>query len=247
MKVCESKAFVLQSYPIQEADKICVLFTRDYGKVRGVARGARKLRNRFGASLEPLSEIALVYHEKEGRELVTIRSCELIRSLFSVETSPEGMAAIHYLVEFIDQFSPPHEPNEKIYRLINAVAGCLDAPIHEWSRVVLYFEVWVLKLSGFFPPLDNCVRCGRSVGLEQPIYVTAYGRPECLSCQASSGSIILPPFVRQELSFLLALPPSQWMKRRSDLRMLRPLIGFMRGLIRQVLEREMRAARFMKF
>ena len=247
MKLLQSTAFVLQSYPVQEADKICVFFTRDHGKLRGVAHGAKKLRSRFGASLEPLSEVVLAYHEKEGRELVTVRTCELVRSLFDVETVPEGEAIVHYFIELIDQFSPPHEPNEKVYRLISAVTTTLGSNDQDWTRLVLYFEVWLLKLSGYFPQLDHCVRCGRSIPPEAPLYLTSQGRPECSSCQSGSGGIILAPLLRREIGLLLTVSPAKWMERRSDLRALRPFTVFLRGLIRQVLETEVKAERFVKF
>lgn len=243
----QSNAFVLQSYPLREADKICVFFTRDEGKIRGVARGARKIRSRFGASLEPLSEVVVDYYEKEGRELVTIRNCELLRSFFDQESLPEGEAMIHYLVELIDHFSPPHEPNEKVYRLISAITSCLRAPVQQWPRLMLYFEVWMLKLSGFFPQLDRCMRCGRFVPPHEALSITSEGRPECLPCQSSSEGIILVPVMRQEIGFLLSEPPAQWMKRRSDLRLLRPFVRFVRRLTHRVLETEVKAERFIEF
>lgn len=247
MRVHDTNAFVLQNYALQEADKICVFFTRDYGKIRGVARGAKKIRSRFGASLEPLSEVALTYLEKEGRELVTIRNCELLRSLFQVEIIPEGEAFIHYIVELIDLFSAPHEPNEKVYRLISAVRDCLVGGAPDWRQLRLYFELWLLKLSGFFPHPDQCVRCGRVVPRAEPVWVTAQGRPECLACQSGSAGVILAPLLRQEIGLMLTMSPATWIERRCQPELLRPFHLFVRGLIRQVLETEIRAERFIQF
>jgi DNA repair protein RecO (recombination protein O) len=247
MRLHETKAFVLQNYTLQEADKICVFFTRDYGKIRGVARGAKKIRSRFGASLEPLSEVALTYLEKEGRELVTIRNCDLIRSLFHLEIIPEAEAFIHYIIELIDLFSAPHEPNEKVYRLISAVRDGLSQDAPDWLRLLLYFELWLLKLSGFFPHLDHCVRCGRVVPRAEPVWVTAQGRPECPACQSGSAGVILAPLLRQEIGLMLTMSPAQWMERHSAPGLLRPFHLFLRSLIRQVLETEIQAERFIKF
>lgn len=67
MPLHETGAFVLRTFTIKEADKVCVFFTRDAGKLRGVAHGARKLKSRFGASLEPFTEVSLVYFQKSTR------------------------------------------------------------------------------------------------------------------------------------------------------------------------------------
>ncbi|MEO0248602.1 MAG: DNA repair protein RecO [candidate division WOR-3 bacterium] len=247
MRVHETGAFVLHSYALQEADKIGVFFTREYGKIRGVARGARKIRSRFGASLEPLSEVWLTYQEKEGRELVTIRDCELLSSLFRVEIVPETEALIHSIVELVDLFSAPHEPNEKVYRLIGAVRDCLAQGARDWRQLLLYFELWLLKLSGFFPDLDSCIRCGRMVPRWESVWITVQGRPECRTCQSGSASVILTPLLRREISFMLTMSPARWMERCRSLEHLRPFHQFLCGLIRQALETEVKAWRFITF
>src|SRR5262249_62007070 len=80
MPLHKTEAFVLRTYALKEADKICVFLTRDHGKLRGVAHGARKLRSRFGSALEPFTEVALTYYQKEARELVSISTCDILRS-----------------------------------------------------------------------------------------------------------------------------------------------------------------------
>jgi DNA repair protein RecO (recombination protein O) len=82
MPLHKTEAFLLRSYALKEADKICVFLTKDQGKLRGVAHGARKIRSRFGSSLEPFTEVALSYFQKEGRELVSISSCDILRLHF---------------------------------------------------------------------------------------------------------------------------------------------------------------------
>src|SRR5919199_637171 len=79
MPLRETEAFMLRTYTLKEADKICVFLSRDAGKLRGVAHGARRLKSRYGASLEPFTEVAISYFQKEHRELVSISNCEIIR------------------------------------------------------------------------------------------------------------------------------------------------------------------------
>src|SRR5215210_978544 len=99
MGLNETEAFVLRTYKLAEADKIVVLLTRRAGLVRGVARGARRLKSKFGASLELFTHVALTYHEKEGRELVSIGQAEIIRSYFHLARREDALQALDYLSE----------------------------------------------------------------------------------------------------------------------------------------------------
>ena len=152
MPLHDTEAFVLRTFTLKEADKVCVFFTRDAGKVRGVAYGARKLRSRLGASLEPFTQVSLTYFQKENKELVSISNCEIIHSQFVTGISSERMGAMQYWAELIDSFMPDHEPNETVYRLILATLAAIqtadDSLLMTVSR---YFEIWMLKLAGFFP------------------------------------------------------------------------------------------------
>ena len=80
MPLLESDAIILKTYPLGEADRIVAFFSREHGKVRGVANGARKMKNRFGASLEPLTHSRIQFFEKENRDLVRIQSAEILDS-----------------------------------------------------------------------------------------------------------------------------------------------------------------------
>ena len=84
MPLHESDSIILKTYPLGEADRIVAFFSRDYGKLRGVANGARRMKNRFGASLEPLAHARIQFFEKENRELVRIQLAELVDSPMKV-------------------------------------------------------------------------------------------------------------------------------------------------------------------
>src|SRR5262249_51728657 len=125
MPLRETDAFVLRTFTSKEADKICIFFTREAGKLRGVAHGARRLKSRFGASLEPFTEVSLVYFQKEHKELVSISNCEILKSQFTGVVSSELLGVTHYLAELVAEFIPDHEPNEKVYRLLQATLDAL--------------------------------------------------------------------------------------------------------------------------
>jgi DNA repair protein RecO (recombination protein O) len=149
-----SEAFVLRSYPFQEADLIVSFFTRDQGKLRGVAKRARRPKSNFGSGLERLSQVRLSYYQRETVELARLDSCELIQSQFGLTSSYPAGLALDYIAEVTDQLLPPSEPSDRFYRLLVAalteLRACREQAV--W-RVVLYFSLWAVRLSGVLPDL----------------------------------------------------------------------------------------------
>jgi DNA repair protein RecO (recombination protein O) len=132
--------------------------------MRGVARGARRLKSKFGASLEPFTLISLSYFEKEGQELVSIRQTEILRSYFELSRDTEVVGALEYLIGLILEFTPPHEPNEKIFRMFRACLEATSKSPEDLRQITRYCEVWLLKLAGFLPGLHACVNCKKILG-----------------------------------------------------------------------------------
>jgi DNA repair protein RecO (recombination protein O) len=163
MGLNETEAIVLRTYTLAEADKIVVCLTKDFGVIRAVARGARRLKSRFGAGLETSTVLALSYFEKEGRELVSLRQVEIIRSHFNLAQDAEIVASLAYMSELVMEFSPPGEPNERVFRMVRAVLEALERLPEGIFAIVRYFEIWILKLSGFYPELRVCAQCGRNL------------------------------------------------------------------------------------
>jgi DNA repair protein RecO (recombination protein O) len=147
-----SETFVLRTYPFREADLIVSFFTRDQGKLRGVARRARRPKSPFGSGLERLSHVRMAYFDRENAELVSLSGCELMESQFGLQSDYSNAVALDYFTEVADQLLPPHEPNEKFFRLMTAVLEFLRAGGEVWSAVV-YFSLWAVRLSGVLPEL----------------------------------------------------------------------------------------------
>ncbi|MFN7946149.1 MAG: DNA repair protein RecO [Blastocatellia bacterium] len=241
MPLHETEAFVLRSYTLKEADKICVFLTRDAGKLRGVAHGARKLRSRFGSSLEPFTEVALTYFQKENKELVSVSNCEIIRSSFDLSSRSEMLAATEYLAELALEFLPDHEPNEKVYRLIAATLEALrQSPDKAPDPLVRYFEVWLLKLAGFFPDLRHCGSCEKSLEREASVWLTADDTPQCLECSGRRGEE-LRPNVRQMIQVILQKSPGAFFTSSHDHRVLGQIKNITTRQIQRVLERELKS------
>src|SRR4051812_8421330 len=127
MSLVNTEAFVLRTYSLAEADKIGVFLTKEMGKARGVAHGARKMKSRFGSSLEPFTEVAITFFRKEGRELMSISNCEILRSHFHrAAQDVETASVFSYMAELLMEFLPDHEPNERLYRLVAATLEAIE-------------------------------------------------------------------------------------------------------------------------
>src|SRR3954463_5728242 len=103
MALRESEAIVLRTYPLREADLLVTLFTRSEGKVKGVARSAKKSKRRFGGALEPLTLVRAYYDDKAGQELARLDSCDILESPLSMAVDYPRVVALEHVSEVLDE------------------------------------------------------------------------------------------------------------------------------------------------
>jgi DNA repair protein RecO (recombination protein O) len=151
-----SETYVLRTYPFRESDLIVSFFTRDQGKLRGVAHRARKPKSSFGSGLERLSLVNLSYSQKETRELVNLNSCDLLQSQFDLLADFDASVVLDYMAEVSEHLLPPSEPNERFFRLLATVLDYMHerAPGAIWAAMT-YFSLWATRLSGFLPDIST--------------------------------------------------------------------------------------------
>jgi DNA repair protein RecO (recombination protein O) len=248
MGLVETEAIVLHTHKLADADKIVVSLTERAGLVRGVARGARRLKSRFGASLEPFTLINLTFFEKETRELVTIKNAEIIRSYFCAAGDSDTVAALEQLVELVREFAPPHQADERLFRMLRACIEALAGGVDP-APVFTYCELWVLRLTGFLPDMRTCGGCGRRLREAAPeeIYVTQEGLLWCQECR-SGGARLLKSGTYELLYAARNLKPGEWacVYSSSPSETRQNASDIARGLVRRALEAEPRAGRFAK-
>jgi DNA repair protein RecO (recombination protein O) len=168
MALKESEAIVLRTYPMREADLLVTLFTRAEGKVRGVARSAKKSKRRFGGALEPLTYVRAFYDVKERQELARLDACEVLESPMASEVSYARAVALGHIAELLDELLPDREANDAIFRLTLSVMHVLTGS--EIWMPVTYFELWITRLVGFLPDLTECTGCGRALNGSRAYY-----------------------------------------------------------------------------
>jgi len=210
MGVFETEAIILRTYKLAEADKIAVFLSQNSGVMRGVARGARRLKSKFGAALEPFTLVSLSYFEKEGQELVSIRQAEILRSYFGLSKNTEIVVALEYIGGLILEFTPPHEPNEKIFRMIRACLEAIASTPDNLRHITRYCEVWLLKLSGFLPDLRACVNCKKPLsGNVECSYMGTDGALRCAEC-AHKSDLAVTVEATTHLRSTQRLAPGDW-------------------------------------
>jgi DNA repair protein RecO (recombination protein O) len=242
MALFETEALVLRSYNLAEADKIVVCLSRSAGLIRGVAKNCRKLKNRFGASLEPFTLINLTYFEKEHQELVSFSQTEILRSRFNLSSDAALLSGFSYMGDLLMDFSPPRQANDNLYRMALACFEAVSQSPLDLEWVLRYFEVWLLKLEGFLPDLRACANCHKAFSGEEPVYLGPDLSLRCLSCSGGRGTVV-SKHVHQQLRATEKLSPAKFAEETrevpTDIR--KELAQLTYQLISRVLERTPRA------
>ena len=216
MPLFETESLVLKSYNLAEADRIVVFFTRQHGIVRGVAKGAKRLKSRFGSTLEPFSTVTLEYFQKEDRELTSIRHIDLIYSRFEEASEPEILQTYSYISDLLISFVPPHDPNETLYRMVKACIDSGSRSTSELAALRLYFELWLLRLGGYLPDWAVCNACKKSFTPSETADVQADFHLLCANCRKSRGALAILGVHRDTFQRALKLAPREFGAFASD-------------------------------
>jgi DNA repair protein RecO (recombination protein O) len=164
----QSEAIVLRTYPLRESDLLVTLFTRTEGKVKGVAKAAKRSKKRFGGALEPLTYVRAYFEDRERQELARLDSCDVLLSPLATEVSYPRAVALGHVAEVLDELLPDREANDTIFRLARSVLANLQGPA-VWMPVT-YFELWTVRLVGFLPELSECIVCGSALNGSRAYY-----------------------------------------------------------------------------
>lgn len=154
------EALILRTWPVHEADQIVSFFTRDQGKLKGIAKSAAKSRKRFGGALEPMTHVLASYAEKPRQELVRLDSCEILASPLLEPVDYGRAAALAFMAEVLEETLQDRDPQDAVFRLALAVleqtrTGRIWLP-------VTYFGLWMMRLMGWMPEIIRCTACGRA-------------------------------------------------------------------------------------
>ncbi len=212
MALISTEAIVLKSLRWGEADRIVTFFSWKLGKVRGIARGARKMKSRFGGAIEPFTYVNLTLFDKRNDSLASISTIDIIESRALLREDLERMIAAARMASLVDGIAAERDPSlELFHTLRDGLQALIES--EDYSLTTLIFQIHVLTHSGFCPQIDHCASCGKIFGSMMPRFSPSAGGLLCHACDQaswdyglmmSSGSIA---FVQQarRLRFELAL------------------------------------------
>ncbi len=181
MGILSAEALVLDVFDLQDDDRIVTFLTREHGKKRGVAKGARRKHSRFAGQLQPLAKVKVTWFEKEGRDLARVSSAELLRAARALQEDLESILLGSYMVDHLLEFAQEGEASDTLYRLLDSTVEALLAGVDR-DLAARYYESWVLRLQGIFPPPRECPLCGRpfaAAGAVLPASGDALVCPDC--------------------------------------------------------------------
>ncbi|MBC7795457.1 MAG: DNA repair protein RecO [Pyrinomonadaceae bacterium] len=240
MKLVETDAIVIRSYIVAESDKIIVFFTRQNGLVSLVVKGARRLKNRFGGRLEPFTALKIVYLQKEETELGYLQEAEIEESLFPLFVQPEVLSALSHFGELVMVAIGTQDANPVLYRMLLA---CLleikksNPNTQDLKWLVCYFELWLLKLTGYLPDLRICMKCRRS-DAEVSGWYWNDGTPVCERCTIYNASRLTSE-QRFIWGRILKTSPNEFLQFASSRELdQKDFIKLIKSLTRRVFERE---------
>jgi DNA repair protein RecO (recombination protein O) len=245
MGLIETEGLVLKSYGLAEADKIVVFLTQEHGLVRGVAKGAKRLKSKFGGSLEPFSIVRLTFFQKEDRELVSIQQSEIIKSFFEQAVQPHAFQKFAYLVELLNDFAPPSDPNERLYRMAKVCLETSDEHPEKLSQMILYFELWLLKLGGYLPSWERCDICKRELSRQETTNLQINFHLACRQCRKTRGEWTISAEQREIFSVAQRVSPNKFLELTKDsLDDANDVSGILKRIISNVLGRETTGEKF---
>jgi DNA repair protein RecO (recombination protein O) len=201
MPARETEAIILKTFPLGEADRLVSFFGRASGRLRGVAAGARRIKNRYGSTLQVLSHVQLRYVERETRDLVRIQECELLESFHRAQSDYGLSTGLALISEIAERTLPEQEVGEPMFRLLLLTAREVERR-GSWELPLAYFVFWTVKLGGYLPPFDRCGSCGNALGEHPGFHFAQAAALSCENCRRPGMRAIGKP--GRELAGLFA-------------------------------------------
>jgi len=223
MEIHTDEAFVLDVRTLQDVDRIVTFLSHRFGKRDGVAKGARRKHSRYAGQLQPLAKVSITWVEKPGRDLVRISAVEMIQSAHRLQEDLEGILAAAYMADQVSTFVQENEPEDLHFRLLSSTLEALEGGVDQ-DLASRFFETWILRLAGIFPPPDDCPECGQPLekaGILPPngdaLLCTECGVQAVGGWKAGPGVLeFLRRTARQKLVRLAQDPPSTKVLRRVE-------------------------------
>lgn len=239
-----AEGIVLKGFDFREADRIVTVYTRAFGKLRAIAKGARRPTSRLGGHVEPLAHG--VFQLARGRELDVVTQAETRAAYRGVREDLLRAAAGWYAAELVDRFTVERQPSAPTFELLATALRHLDRG-HDPALVCRWFDLHVLERAGFRPELHACVRCRRGLEATENFFSAGEGGTICARCRpgAESAARLLSVRALKALRYLARSEFAEAARLRVNAPLAAELERHLRGFLQYVLDRDVNAARFL--
>ncbi len=189
MPLYKTPAIILHTLTYGESDQIVTFYTLDFGKVKGIAKGAKRSRKRFGARLEIASYVKVTFFEKETSSLVRLSNCDLIRPFEGLREDIKKLAWASYFIELVNEMTAEKIQNKALFRLLVAFLMFINKGLLK-EEIQRIFEIRFLSCLGYLPQLDHCTHCQKRLSGERFFFSPRKGGAICCACAASLSGLI---------------------------------------------------------
>ena len=243
-RLYKTEAIVLKQTPIGEADRILTLYTPDMGKLRAVARGARRPKSKLGGHVEVLSHLRLSL--AQGRSLDVVTQADTIHSFRRIREDLGTLSQALYLVDLVGNFTPEESSNHPLYQLLLNALGWLEES-NQHGLLLRYFEMRLLHHTGYRPEVYYCVQCRAELKPKDHLFSPSLGGIICPDCLTLSESTVVPVSLDalKVVRFLQREEYTRAIHVRVSSAIIKEVERVMRHYIHYLLEREVKSVSFM--
>jgi DNA repair protein RecO (recombination protein O) len=178
----------------RDTSKIVTFYSKEYGKLKGIAKGARTAKNKFGSALEPLSHSMLLIYKKEHRDLHLISQCDSIDSFKNLTEDLDRMSTGLAVLELIDQVTHHEERTPAMFALLVETLSALNVSTKNYEMYLQAFQLRLAALFGYAPNFDTCGQCGKPIllgnGEKQVAFQIVRGAVFCNTCYIPNDSAV---------------------------------------------------------
>ena len=235
----KASALVLRTIDFSETSLVVWLFTREFGKIGALAKGARRLKNPFESALDVLAHCRIVFLHKSSEALDLMTEAKLVRRFRPSGRNLAGLYAGYYVAELLTDLTDDNDPHPELFDLAEETLAALAAGevVH---RRLARFELGGLRFLGHAPALEQCAECGTNLDLTGRIAFGAiHGGALCRECRRGKSNIVsVSAGVLRTMAQLADLEAQAWRRMEIDARMLGELRGVLNHYIANLLGRK---------
>lgn len=249
MAIQKSEGIVLRRASLRETSLILTLYTKDFGKIKGILRGVRGYRSQCGGgALEILAYDEIVFYERKKSDIYTVSQCDLLDFFNPVRESLDRLAYATYIIELLDSVTSLSDKNVEVFDLLLNSLRLLSGESSA-RRVARIFEIKLLHLLGLMPSLELCASCGEKLDLggSSAKFSLMHGGLICKNClEADRDACPIMAGTARFITHIRSLPFEKVARIKVAASVGKELEAILRKFLDYHIERRLRTLEFLK-